>query len=134
MARLPTFKRILGDALGKFEELREPLVVPLNSFLENVTRALNNRLTFAENFDGQLMQFVADGQYPVKLSWNRTSKPTAVWIGQVSRVDGAAAALSAGLILDWSFNQSGQIEIANIPGLSASSTDQFNITIIGVTG
>lgn len=134
MAKLPSFKRIIGDALGEFENLREPLVVPLNAFMESISRALNNRLTFSENMDSQVITFTADGQYPIKLSWERPSRPRAVWIGQISRVDGAPAALSSAVTLDWAFNQSGQIEIADIVGLTPSNSDQYSITIIGVTG
>lgn len=134
MAKIPPIKRIVMDSLEDYEDLREPVFGVLNHFMENVVRAFNNRLTFSENFDGAVLTFQADGNYPLKLGWSRSSKPAAIWIGKVSRVDGRDSNLSSALTLDWSFNQSGQIEISDIVGLPDSPTNKFNITIIGVTG
>jgi len=134
VAKLPSFKRILSDQLTKYQDLQEPVFNVLNSFTESVTRALNNQLTFSDNMDGQVLKFTDTGVYPVKLAWNRTSKPTAVWLGAISRVDGADVSLSTAVTPNWSFNQQGQIEIISMAGLSASSTDKYNITLIGVTG
>jgi len=110
------------------------LAAPINVFIEEVTRAFNKRLTFTDNFDGAVKEFLDNGEYPVKLAWGRTSKPTAVWIGRIRRFDGAASSLSAAVTLDWHYNDSGEIEIDNIVGLGASSTDKFYINIIAVTG
>lgn len=135
MARLPSFRRIAADFIAKdYPDLADTLIGPLNNFMESVTRALNKGLTFGDNIDGVIATFTTDGTYPVKIRWDRSQKPVAVWIGQIARVDGAAPALSSAVTLDWSFNQSGQIEIADAVGLSASSTDQYIVTLVGVVG
>lgn len=134
MAKIPSFKRILSDQLTKYQDLQEPVFSVLNSFMESVTRALNGQLTFKENLDAQVMTFQDDGQYPVKLAWTRDSKPTALWLGSISRVDGADVTLSVAVTPNWKFNQSGQIEIISMTGLSASSINKYNITLIAITG
>jgi hypothetical protein len=135
MARLPSFRRIVGDLIQKdYPELGDILIVPLNNFMESITRALNNRITFAENFDGQVSSFQDDGQYPVKLAWTRPSKPRAVWIGSVLRTDGATVDLANAVSLNWYYNQDGQIEIVEVLGLGASSANKYEIVIVGVTG
>ena len=134
MARLPSFKRIITDTLEKYEDLQQPVFSVLNSFMENVNRVLNNRLTISDNFDGEILTFQDNGTYPLKLAWNRTSSPRAIWIGQIARVDGASVSLPSAVTLNWSFNQSSQIEIAEVTGLSASPSDTYQITIIAITG
>jgi hypothetical protein len=135
MAKLPSFRRIAADTISKdYPDLAELLIAPLNSFMESVTRALNKQITFSDNIDAQVITLTVDGSYPLKARWDRPSKPVAIWIGQIARVDGAAAALASAVTLDWSYNQSAQIEIANIVGLSASASNQYYVTIIGVVG
>jgi hypothetical protein len=134
MAKLPSFRRIAADAISKeYPDLAELLIAPLNNFMESLTRALNKQITFTDNIDAQVITLTADGTYPLKVRWDRPSKPVALWIGQITRVDGAAAALASAVTLDWSYNQNAQIEIADIVGLSDSSANQYYITVIGVT-
>jgi hypothetical protein len=82
--------------------------------------------------DAQVITFTSDGTFPVKLRWDRPSKPIALWIGQITRVDGATVGLSTAVTLEWTYT--GQIEILDTVGLTSSSTDQHQVTIIGVTG
>jgi len=134
VAQLPSFKRIISDQLQKYQYLQEPVFAVVNSFMENVTRALNGKLTFSENMDSQILTFTDTGVYPVKLAWTRDTKPKAVWLGAISRVDGADVSLSTAVTPIWKFNQSGQVEIIKMAGLSASSTNRYDITLIAITG
>lgn len=135
MAKLPSFRRIVEDQIAsKYPELREALLSPLNNFMESITRALNKRLTFTDNFDAQVSTYVANGDYPVKIAWTRFQKPIGVWIVGIQRTDGQDVSLSAAITLDWAFNQDRQIEIASTAGLSDSASDEYRVTIIGVTG
>jgi hypothetical protein len=133
MAKLPSFRRIAADVLAKdYPDLAELMIVPLNNFMESVTRALNKQLTFSDNMDAQVITFTSDGTFPVKLRWDRPSKPIALWIGQITRVDGATVGLSTAVTLEWTYT--GQIEILDTVGLTSSSTDQHQVTIIGAAG
>jgi len=133
MAQIPTLKKILQEAFPELPWMHR-LASPINVFIEEVTRALNKRLTFTDNFDGEVREFLDNGEYPVKIAWNRTAKPTACWIGRIRKADGSAAALTAACTLDWYFNESGDIEISNVLGLSSSGTTKYYINIIAVTG
>lgn len=135
MAKLPSFRRIAADQVSKdYPDLAELLIVPLNNFMESLTRALNKQLNFNDNIDAQVITFTASGTYPLKAAWTRPTKPVALWIGRIARVDGAATALAAAVTMDWTFNQNGQIEIANFVGLPDSVTNQYLVTVLGVTG
>jgi hypothetical protein len=134
MAKLPSLKRIISDSLTKYQDLNEPVFAVLNNFMESVSRALNGNLTFSENMDSQIMSFTDNGVYPIKLAWSRTSKPRAIWLGAISRVDGSDPVLSTAVTPNWKFSQNGQIEIISMVGLSASSTNKYNITLIAITG
>lgn len=135
MAKLPSFRRIVEDQIAsKYPELREALLSPLNNFMESITRALNKRLTFSDNFDGQVSTYLANGVYPVKIAWTRFEKPIGVWVIAVRRTDGASASLSNAVSVDWAFNQERQIEIASTLGVTDSASDEYEITIVGVTG
>lgn len=135
MARLPSFRRIVADTLAKeYPDLVEAMIAPLNNFMESLTRALNKQITFSDNMDAQVITFTADGTFPIKVRWDRPSKPVALWIGQISRVDGAAVGLTTAVSLEWSYPQVGQIEIIDTVGLTSTSTARHLVTIIGVTG
>lgn len=135
MAKLPSFRRIAADQVSKdYPDLAELLIAPLNNFMESLTRALNKQLNFNDNIDAQVITLTANGIYPLRVKWDRPSKPVALWIGRIARVDGAAAALSAAVTMDWTFNQNGQIEIADFVGLPDSVTNQYLVTVLGVTG
>lgn len=133
MAQIPTLKKILQEEFPDLPWMAR-LASPINVFIEEVTRAFNKRLTFRDNFNGEVKEFLDNGEYPVKLSWNRTEKPTACWIARIRRVDGAANNLSSAITMDWHFNDTGGIQIDNMVGLSASGTDKYYINIIAVTG
>ena len=133
MSRLPTLKKILQENFPELPWMNK-LATPINVFIEEVTRILNKRLTFSDNFDGEIKEVLVDGNYPLKISWNRNSKPIAVWVGRIRRVDGGSNSFSDAVYMDWNYNNSREIQIDDIIGLGASSDDKFYVTIIGVVG
>lgn len=133
MAKIPTLKKILQENFPDLPWMNR-LATPINVFIEEVTRAFNKRLTFKDNFDGEVTEFLDNGEYPIKLSWGRNSKPVGVWVVRIRRVDGAAASLSNAVTMDWFYNSNGEIEIENMVGLSASGTNKYYINIIAIVG
>lgn len=133
MAKIPTLKKILQENFPDLPWMNR-LATPINVFIEEVTRAFNKRLTFKDNFDGEVTEFLDNGEYPIKLSWGRNSKPVGVWVVRIRRVDGAAVSLSNAVTMDWFYNSNGEIEIENMVGLSASGTDKYYINIIAIVG
>ena len=133
MAQLPSLKRILSESFPEVKWIGR-LLGPLNQFIEEVVRALNNELTIAANMDGVVKTVMVDGTYPVKFLWTRASRPTVAWIGQCREVSGPHTPLGAALFLDWEFTGDGQIKINEIAGLSDSPTAKFYVTIIALAG
>ena len=133
MSKIPTLKKILQENFPDLPWMNQ-LAAPINTFIEEVTRAFNKRITFSDNFDGEVYEILTDGTYPLNISWNRPTKPRAVWIGAIRRLDGASASLSNAVQIDWTYNNKAEIQIDNIIGLGASGTDKFYVTLIGVTG
>lgn len=88
----------------------------LNSFLEQVTRALTNQLTISDNFKAQkyVQTIEATQTYPMKLAYSLNEKPSSVHIGQINTNDGSA--LNAHTF-SWKYDN-GNIEVT-ITGLSA---------------
>ena len=130
--KIPTLKLLKSS---DFSELKwfPRLAGTVNQFMRQVTNGLNKKITFSENIDCELPHLIIDGTYPVKTSWNRPSKPTGLWITNITRVDGADTNLSNALTVEWSYSN-GVVSIDNVVGLSASSTDKYTLSLIIITG
>jgi hypothetical protein len=133
MARLSSIKRILTESFPEVKWIGT-LLAPINQFIEEVNRALNNELTFADNFDGMVKTITADGTYPVKFQWTRKSRPVVAWIGYIREIDGEHTNLGAAVSLDWEYTGDGTFKINALPGLSASAADKFYVTIVAMAG
>jgi len=135
MARLPTQKRITPENFPDQEDWIPQLLEPLNKFMEDVNRALNNQVTFSENLSAVVKTVPLDGVYPVKFRWDLKSRPTAAWIGQCREQSENHTTLTTSLYLDWEYTQDGQFQINNVAGLSTETPDnKFNLTVIAITG
>lgn len=133
MGKVPNIRRILSESFPDLDWMPR-LAQPLNVFMEQVIRLFDRNLTFSDNFNGEVRELQANGQYPIQLSWGRADKPIAVWIGRVLTIDGSSPTYTAALQLVWRFNENGQIEISDILGLDDSGTKIYKVVIIGVTG
>ena len=134
MAQIPTNKRILRELFPSDLSWMPRLLAPLNKFMEDVVAALNKRLTIAENMDAEIKSVVVGGSYPVALAWTRPTKATIGLIGKIELVDGGDVSLSAAVMLNWIYNQAGQIEISDVIGLDDTSTKQYRLTLVFFTG
>ena len=134
MASIPSFKRILREKFPSDLKWMGLLLTPLNSFMEDISLALNKRLTISQNMDAELKQITVNGSYPVKVSWGRPSRPTVGLIGKIERSDNSSVSLSNAASLVWSYNQAGQIQIDGMPGLDDTSIKQYKITLVFYTG
>jgi len=126
-------KRLLQEDFPE-EKFVQRFSAIYNGLIDLVVKALNNGLTFQDNFDGVVKEVLLDGVYPIKVSWPRNSKPAAVWIGKIRTFSGVPAALSSAVTLDWSIGTGGEIQIDGVAGITASATAKYYVTIIGVTG
>jgi hypothetical protein len=144
MAALSSIKRILSESFPEVKWI-DRLLGPLNQFIEEVNRALNNQLTVAANMDGVVRTVEIDGTFPVKFKWPRAARPTAAWIVNVQRVGGgdvvqhayddvAAVERDAAISLLWEFDGNGNFVVNAVPGLAASGAAKHTITIIALAG
>ncbi len=133
MARLSAIKRILTESFPDVKWI-SVLLAPLNQFIEEVNRALNNELTFSENFDGVVKTVTVDGTFPLKFMWTRSKRPTVAWIGYCREVSSNHVALASGIALDWEYSGDGFFKINAVPGLSASATAKYYLTIVALAG
>lgn len=134
MAQLPKQRKILVEDFPKQKDWLPKLLSPLNEFFEDVIRALNKGITFQENMAGSILTVNIDGVFPLDLKWSQTSRPVAAWIGQCKEIGKDHVVFTDPLFLDWEMKDSQTFRILGIPGLSASSTNRYKLTIMTVTG
>lgn len=144
MASLSSIKRILAESFPELKWMPQ-LLAPLNQFIEEINRALNNELTVGQNMNGVVKDVVVDGTYPVRFKWSRASRPRVAWIGAVFPVSGSAVVThvyddtgaverTAAVSLDWEFDGAGFFKINGIHGLAASASDKYTVTIVALAG
>lgn len=134
MAELPSQKRITQESFPDQADWIGKLLEPLNRFMEDVNRALNNNITMADNLDCMVKTVTLDGVYPVKFKWTRNSRPKAAWVGQCREADEDHTTITNAVTMDWEFTQDGSFQINNVAGISPSSSSKYNLTIVAVTG
>ena len=89
--RITTQKKVVVE---DFEASSRPLVTRLaqilNSFLDQVAQALTSNITLADNLKAKVFKAeLASGVSTLSFSWDLNEKPTAVYIGSLTRTDGA---------------------------------------------
>jgi hypothetical protein len=134
MAQIPSFRRILRERFPTDLEWMDALLSPLNKFMEDVTLALQKRLTIADNLDGEVKTIEVNGTYPVKLAWGRTQKPTIGYLGGLELSDGTTVTLSNAITPLWEYNQAGEVQINDVVGLDDSSTKKYKVKMVFLVG
>lgn len=124
MSKLPSLKSLIPE---RYESIPKGLIESINSFFRSVYDALNQNLTIAENFNGDIKTFIYDGS-EIKIPWTRSEKPTFAVIGAISRVDGAALDITVAPFVKWSYTQENQIKIESVLGVTAST--KYNISVL----
>lgn len=136
--KLPTFRRIFkGDYPEEFRVLVEKLSQSINSGIEVLYEALNNKLTLAENLRCTVTTIQVSvnasgtpaGNVTVRL--NTTDAVTGVQVMQaINLTNPRTYPTSAPFI---SFRQSGNVlTIVNVAGLTVN--DQWSLSIVAYTG
>ncbi len=133
MSNIPKQGRILSSDFPD-EKFMPKLLYPINSFIEDVKRALNKGLTFKDNMSGDVVTVLLDGVYPLDIKWNLKQYPVAAWIGQCREVSGNHTTITTALYLDWEMTTDGALRINNVAGLSPSVSNKFTAKIVTITG
>lgn len=134
MAKVPSFTKILREKFPGDLPWINNLLQPINSFMNDVKQAFENRFTISENFDGEVKEVTVNGSYPVKMSWGRTQKPSIGIIGKVEMTDGSDVTLPAAISLVWKYNNASEIQIDDVIGLDDSSTKKYKLKLIFLVG
>jgi hypothetical protein len=132
VARLPSFKKILAETWPELKWMPE-FARPINQFFSEASNALNKNLTINENFSGKLLTVELDGTV-VKVPWDLPVKPLSVLVGNVYKSDGTSFTLSSAVQVQWSYNQSDQIQIDAVTGITPSATAKYKLVLEIKTG
>lgn len=130
--KLPSIKKILSESFTGLEWAPR-LLGPLNLFIEQVVQGLNNKLTISENLDGMVKTIRVDGTYPQEFQWTRSSRPAIAFVGNIVPV-GSAPTPTDAISLYWDYDGNGNFRVQDLPGLSASMTNKYDVTIVALAG
>lgn len=134
MAQVPSKRRLVVEDFKSQISWIDKLIQPINEYMDSTTAALNKSLTIRDNFAGDIRTVELAGTWPVKLSWNLAARPVAVLVGNTVKSSGDSFTLSAAVQVQWSFNQSGQLQIDGIVGVTPSSSVKYKVTLVILTG
>jgi hypothetical protein len=137
VSKLPQIRRLVLEDFMEQKSWIARLFLPLNTFMESVVTALNKNLTITENFNGEVkvvtLTSVPTAANPLKVAYNLKAAPVSIHIGQVSRFDGAAFALTVAPAIQWIWTSSG-LEITNLLGIVPTSAVRYDLTLVILTG
>jgi len=138
MAKIPPLRRMRAEDFPDQNEWIGRILEPINTYFEANTAALNKGLTLDDNFAAAIKTVEIDGNFPVRISWDLSVPPKTVLVGAVRLASGATADLFHTPGIQWSYNQSGQLQIDAVFGIlpapvnfldSAVATSTEKITI-----
>lgn len=132
--KLNSIKKIIPeDYSADNRDLIRKLASTLNGFLEQVSQALSLQLTLTDNLRGKVysVNLLADVS-TAKVQWTYPEKPTAVYIGQITKnTNKAAVAQAANLTWTYTTDDKGKGQISlTFFGLAASTI--HDITIVAL--
>lgn len=122
MAKLPPSKRIHLQEIQEAPTWIQRILITVNSFMQNVWEALNNGLTFQDNFDAKIVETSFTGGDTLVVQ-NPLNRPIVTIL--VAKITGGA--LTGGVTPVW--QEIGQkVEITDITGLTAGQT--YNVRLL----
>lgn len=134
MSTLPPIQRLVVEDFQDQKTWIGRLLQPLNQFFESVYSALNKNLTIADNISGDVQTIELDGTFPIKLAWKLKMRPVALLVGNVYRSDGSSTTLTEAVFLQWNFNQSSQLQIDGVVGITPTDAAKYKVLIVCFTG
>lgn len=135
--KLPSFKRLFDrDFPAEFKQLISQLGLTVNSGFDSIYNALNNNLTFADNFNGTISTFdvaVNASGIPVKvpsftLSTNQTNV-TGLLLLNVNSKGTTTVYPTSGVTITFT-KESNKIYIQHITGLTVGTTYTISVIVV----
>ena len=123
--KITSIKKIIQeDFKSEVRETIQRLAFILNPLIEQVVQVLSGNLTLADNFKGKVYDIeLPTGISTYTVAWKVNEKPTAVYIGQLTKSD--LSAVSAVFAMSWKYSDT-KIVLTFI-GLNASYAHQIKI-------
>jgi hypothetical protein len=140
MAKLPAFKRIQREDFPEAPKWVDRLIYPINQFFDSVYNALNKRLDFVDNLQGEFrtLSFTTTAAYngtaanfdSIEFVHSLKVKPRGLLLCQIQK-DGLAeySPIEGDVYLDW-VEVNGLIEIGLVRGLAASTSYTMTVLLI----
>jgi hypothetical protein len=126
MATVPEQQSIKpSDYPQDIQKSVERLASPLNTFMSQAINAMNQNLTFGENFRGEVKQFAFTQANKVKtFKYSGSGRPTHVMITKLSKVPQTA------ITPYWDHDGKGNVTVTLIGDLNASGNTTVTLIII----
>lgn len=127
MAKIQAIKKlVVEDFPEENRVLVEKLAGILNPFLDQVNTALSQKLTYADNLKSKVYSFqLAAGVSTIVLAWDFNEKPTAVYIGNLTRANGTAPSSAAFSLSTYQSDKK-----LNITFIGLDSATAYSATVI----
>jgi hypothetical protein len=115
-------KIIIEDYDATQRTLVQRLALTLNTFLDQVSSAINGNLTLKENFKGKVYKLdLPAGTSTITVGWSLNEKPTAVLLGALTKADTTAP--SAAFSMSWRYeNKTIVVTFQGLDGSTAHTT------------
>jgi hypothetical protein len=129
MSKIPSVKRLMAEDFYDQKSWIGKLLQPLNTFMEQVTLALNKRLTISDNLQAQLSKLtVTEGtnEYYVKVTF--TDIPQGVFVSKVRDIDSKGYDTAVGVLWDY-LHETQQVKITKVFGLKDSQKGKYELTL-----
>ena len=130
MAKIPPIQRLSSEEFKEQAGWIEKLLAPINTYMERTTAALDRALTIGENSSGAVLTVELDGTFPVRIVWPGRGRPNSVLVGNTVRSNGTAFTLAAAVQVQWELNQSGQLQINSVVGITPTAATKYKLTLI----
>ena len=129
MAKLPPSQKLALEDFQEQAKWIDRLISPINAFMERMTAVLNKGITINDNMAGLVTTVELSGTWPVKVAWTLSQRPATVLVGQVYRTDGTSFTLTDAVQVQWQFNQSGQLQLDGVTGITPSSSAKYKVVL-----
>lgn len=125
MSKIDSVKKIIPeDFESQYREIIKRLAFVLNPFMDQTVSALSKKITIKDNLTSVTYDLtLAAGVSTVTVAWPYNDKPTAVFIGNLSKSTGAAPSSAFSLS---SYQRDKKIDLTFI-GLDASTAHKVTV-------
>jgi len=134
MAKLPPSQKISLEDFPDQTEWIGRLIEPINTFVERLSSVLNKGISINDNMAGAILTVELNGSWPVKVAWNLSQRPLTAIVGNVYLSTGATFTLTTAVQVQWQFNQSGQLQIDGVTGITPTSSAKYKVVLECKTG